>query len=78
MGQARLAEVHLVVDEPRQQELALQVDLAVDMRAGRDRADAFDESIAQQDVGPEATAFIHEFGVAEGDGSHADTFTVSA
>ena len=74
MRQAGLAEVHLVVDQPGQQELALEVELAVGAGPGGDRANAFDQAGAEEDVGLEATAFVDEFGVAEDDGSHARIF----
>ena len=75
MRQAGLAEVHLVVDQSGQQELAGEVVFLVGLRAGGNRADALDASGANQDIGAKATAFVDDFGVAEDDGGHGQTYS---
>ena len=47
MRQARLTEMHLVVDQAGEEELAGEVVFLVGLRAGRDRADALDAAVAE-------------------------------
>jgi hypothetical protein len=70
VGQAGLAEVDLVVDQARDEQLAGQVVLLVVGGARRHGADAFDAAVADEDVGVEAPSLIDDFCVAEDEGGH--------
>jgi hypothetical protein len=69
VSKARLAAMHLVVDDPRQQVLARKID---DLRARRNgtRTHALDPVAANQHIGLDGSSFVDECGVHEQQRAH--------
>ncbi len=70
VGEAGLAEVHLVVDHARQQPAAVGIEHALAAARGEILPDAMDAAVADADVARFATAFVDDLGVDDEPVSH--------